>query len=203
VITATQMLDSMIRNPRPTRAEVTDIANAILDGTDALMLSGETAVGAYPFAAVETMGRIALVTEASIDSEKLLREKQLIFGKSSVTEAVAEAAVGIATDQKATVILCATETGSTARNVAKFRPSTPILALTPRAETQRQLALVWGVSALCIPTPESTDTLFVESVAAAVSAGAARDGELIVFTGGTPVGRAGSTNVIKVHHVGE
>lgn len=203
VITATQMLDSMIRNPRPTRAEVTDIANAILDGTDALMLSGETAVGAHPILAVETMARIARRTEEQLDYDQLLREKTAIFGRESVTDAVAEAAVTIAHDLQAATILCATETGGTARSVAKFRPRTSVLALTPAVETCRRLTLFWGVQPLLMPVPTSLESLLIESAAAAERAGYLKPGNLFVLTSGTPLGKPGSTNLIKVHSFGD
>lgn len=203
VITATQMLDSMIRNPRPTRAEVTDIANAILDGTDALMLSGETAVGAYPLQAVETMSRIARRTEEQLDYDQLLREKTAIFGRDSVTDAVAEAAVTIAHDLQMAAILCATETGGTARSVAKFRPKTRVLALTPSEQTCRRLALFWGVQPLLMPAPTSVESLLAESAAAAERAGYLKHGSLFVLTSGTPLGKPGSTNLIKVHSLGD
>lgn len=203
VITATQMLDSMIRNPRPTRAEVTDIANAILDGTDALMLSGETAVGAHPIQAVETMSRIARRTEEQLDYDQLLRDKTALFGRDSLTDAVAEAAVTIAHDQQAKAILCATETGGTARSVAKFRPRAQVLAVTPSEETCRRLALVWGVQSLLMPPPTSVDSLLIESTAVAAQSGYLELGDLFVLTSGTPLGKPGSTNLIKVHYLGE
>ncbi|WP_309716029.1 pyruvate kinase [Armatimonas sp.] len=203
VITATQMLDSMIRNPRPTRAEVTDIANAILDGTDALMLSGETAVGAHPIQAVETMARIARRTEEQLDYDQLLRDKTAIFGRESVTDAVAEAAVTIAHDLQAAVILCATESGGTARSVAKFRPKTQVVAVTPSPETCRRLALFWGVQSLLMPVPTNVEGLLSESAAAAAAAGYLKIGSLFVLTSGTPLGKPGSTNLIKVHSFGE
>lgn len=203
VITATQMLDSMIRNPRPTRAEVTDIANAILDGTDALMLSGETAVGAYPVGAVETMAKIARYTESQMDYEKLITEKRTLFGTESLTDAVAEAAVTIAHDQNAAAILCATETGGTARAVAKFRPRSSVLAVTPSEETCRRLALYWGVQSVVMASPANTDMLLAESVGAATRAQELSLGALLVITSGTPVGKPGSTNLIKVHYVGD
>ena len=203
VITATQMLDSMIRNPRPTRAEVTDIANAILDGTDALMLSGETAVGAHPLQAVEAMSRIARRTEEQLDYDQLLREKTAIFGRESVTDAVAEAAVTIAHDLQAAAILCATESGGTARSVAKFRPRTTVLAVTPSEQTCRRLALFWGVQPLLMPAPTSVESLLAESAAAAERAGYLKPGNLFVLTSGTPLGKPGSTNLIKVHSFGD
>lgn len=203
VITATQMLDSMIRNPRPTRAEVTDIANAILDGSDALMLSGETAVGAYPIQAVETMGRIARRTEEQLNYDQILLDKTSLFGRESITDAVAEAAVTIAHDQQAAAILCATETGGTARSVAKFRPRSQVLAVTPSTETCRRLALFWGVQPLLMPPPTSVDGLLLESTAVAERSGYLKQGDLFVLTSGTPLGKPGSTNLIKVHSLGD
>lgn len=203
VITATQMLDSMIRNPRPTRAEVTDIANAILDGTDALMLSGETAVGAYPIEAVETMARIARSTERDMDYDGILREKQRQFGRDSITDAVADAVATIALDQNAAAILCATTSGSTARAMAKFRPGIAIIATTTIVEVMRQLALFWGVSALHVSRPTSVDELLQKTIEAAIAAGRIKDGDLVVLMSGSPVGVSGTTNLIKVHRVGQ
>ena len=203
VITATQMLDSMIRNPRPTRAEVTDIANAILDSTDALMLSGETAIGAYPIEAVETMARIAKSTERDLDHNAILRERQGFFGRDSITDAVADAVGSIALDQSAAAILCATTSGSTARAMAKFRPGIPIVATTTIVEVMRQLALFWGVSALHVKRPTSVDELLQKTVEAALAAGRIEDGDLVVLMSGSPVGVSGTTNLIKVHRVGQ
>ncbi|MGC4043764.1 MAG: pyruvate kinase [Armatimonas sp.] len=203
VITATQMLDSMIRNPRPTRAEVTDIANAILDGTDALMLSGETAVGEYPIAAVETMARIAHVTERDFDWDATLQEKQRLFGRESVTDAVADAVATIAHDQGATAILCATTSGGTARAVAKFRPKAPIFAATTSPTIQRRMNLLYGVTPLQVPIPASLDELLTRTVEAATEAGQLPTDALVVLTSGTPVGVAGTTNLIKVHYIGQ
>ncbi len=203
VITATQMLDSMIRSPRPTRAEVTDIANAILDGTDALMLSGETAVGAYPIEAVNTMSRIAQVTERDFDWDATLLEKQKLFGRESVTDAVADAVATIAHDQGAAAILCATTSGATARAVAKFRPRAPIFAATTSVACLRRMALLYGVTPLQIMPPSSVDELLQNTVAATVATGQLQNGDLVVLTSGTPVGVSGTTNLIKVHRIGQ
>lgn len=203
VITATQMLDSMIQRPRPTRAEVTDIANAILDGTDALMLSGETAVGAWPVEAVTTMARIAEETESRIDHARLLRETHEMHGTESVTDAVADAAATIAQDQGAAAIVCGTATGGTARSVAKFRPAAPILAATDSPETVRRLALIRGVFPILVPPITDTDTLLAAATDAAQESGMVPPGSLIVITAGTPVGEPGSTNLIKVHTLGK
>lgn len=202
VITATQMLDSMIRNPRPTRAEVTDIANAVLDGTDALMLSGETAVGAYPLEAVQMMAKVAECAEADMDYSRLLQEKNVLFGQESITDAIGEAVATIAHDQKAKAILCATSTGGTARAVSKFRPQTPILAATTSEATYRAMALYWGVYPMLIPVPKDTDEMISLTVEA-VRHGHVQEGDLVVITAGTPVGVPGSTNLIKVHRVGQ
>jgi pyruvate kinase len=203
VITATQMLNSMIENPRPTRAEVTDIANAVIDGTDALMLSGETAVGAYPISAVETMARIAVCAENELDYELILAAKRPLFGKESITDAVAEAAVTIAQDQNVVAILCATATGGTARAVAKFRPKSPIYAATTDPARMAQMNLYWGVVPVLIPPVENTDEMIARTVEAAIVAGYVREGDLVVITSGSPVGVTGNTNLIKVHRIGQ
>ncbi|MDX1931733.1 MAG: pyruvate kinase [Capsulimonadales bacterium] len=203
VITATQMLDSMIRNPRPTRAEVTDIANAVLDGTDAVMLSGETAAGAYPFESVQMMARIAECAERDMDFAKILSDKQPHHGWESLTDAIGEAVVQIAQDQKAAAIVCSTSTGGTARAVAKFKPSMPILAATTRPETCRQMALYWGCRPMLVPMPHDTDEMIQHAVEAAVEHHYVREGDLVVITAGTPIGVPGSTNLIKVHYIGQ
>jgi pyruvate kinase len=203
VITATQMLDSMIRNPRPTRAEVTDIANAVIDGTDALMLSGETAAGAYPFEAVRTMSRVAERAEREIDYKTLFREKAAAFGIESVTDAIGEAVAQIAQDQQAVAIICSTSTGGSARAVGKFRPSCPILAATTSQDAYRAMALYWGTTPLLVNMPADTDQMIVNAVDAATEGGHLHNGDLIVITAGTPIGVPGSTNLIKVHTMGQ
>jgi pyruvate kinase len=203
VITATQMLDSMIRNPRPTRAEVTDIANAVFDGTDALMLSGETAVGAYPTEAVEMMAKVADCAESDQDYDRLLAEKQRQFGHESTTDAIGEAVATIAYDLKARAILCSTTSGATARIVSKFKPRAPILAATTREETYRAMALLWGVRPMLVPFPDDTDAMIAQTVDAAVQHGFIQSGDLVVITAGTPLGLPGSTNLIKVHTIGQ
>jgi pyruvate kinase len=203
VITATQMLDSMIRNPRPTRAEVTDIANAVLDGTDAVMLSGETAAGAYPVEAVEMMAKIASSAEGAIDFAHVLTEKHLHHGTESVTDAIGEAVATIAHDQKACAIVCSTSTGGTARTVSKFRPEAPILAATASETAYRAMALYWGVRPMLVPAPQDTDSMIENAVTAAVSLGHVGDGDRVVITAGTPIGVPGSTNLIKVHNIGQ
>jgi len=202
VITATQMLDSMIRNPRPTRAEVTDVANAILDGSDAIMLSGETAAGKYPVEAVKTMTNIALTTEASLDYKHML--KSMSRGKDiTVTNAISFATCSTSQDLGAAAIITATSSGYTAKAVSKFRPSSPIIAATPKKDVMRRLSLVWGVYPVLSDSTNSTDEVIDLSVEGALRKGYINNGDLVVITAGIPVGVAGSTNLIKVHIVGE
>jgi pyruvate kinase len=196
VITATQMLLSMVDRPRPTRAEVGDVANAILDGTDAVMLSEETAAGRYPVEAVATMRRIAEDTEAAFPFEQWMRrfEDRIVQG---LPEAVAGAACELAEHIGASVIVAWTESGATARLVAKHRPRSPILALSTIPATARRLALVWGVIPSIAETGASTDAMLESAPALAVAAGLLRPGEKAVITAGIPMGVAGSTNLIK------
>ena len=202
VITATQMLDSMMRNPRPTRAEVTDIANAIFDGTDAIMLSGETAAGKYPVEAVKTMANIALRTESAIDYRELLRNK-IIDKETTVTDAMSYATCSTAIDLGASAIITATSSGYTARMVSKFRPRAPIIATTAQEAVQRKLSLVWGVNSVLIEELSSTDDVIDKSVEKALQVGYIKRGELIIITAGVPVGVSGTTNLLKVHIVGD
>lgn len=175
VITATQMLDSMMRNPRPTRAEVTDVANAIFDGTDAIMLSGETAAGKYPIDAVKTMANIALRTEHSLDYKEMLRNKSI--GKDiTVTNAISHATCSTAEDLGAAAIVTATSSGYTARAVSKFRPCAPIVAVTPRKDVMRKLMLVWGVYAIHTKGVGSTDEVIDSSVKGAIEKGYIKQG---------------------------
>ncbi|WP_425448393.1 pyruvate kinase [Dethiothermospora halolimnae] len=202
VITATQMLDSMIRNPRPTRAEVTDVANAILDGTDAIMLSGETAAGNYPEEAVETMANIALRIETSTDYKKAQNTK--ILGKDiTVTNAISHSTCNTAESLEAAAIITATSSGYTAKAVSKFRPESPIIATTPDKKVMRKLSLVWGVYPVLSSETNSTDEVIDTSVEDALKKGLINQGDLVVITAGVPVGVSGSTNLIKVHIVGE
>lgn len=203
VITATQMLESMISAPHPTRAEATDVANSILDGTDAVMLSGETAVGKYPVDAVKVMHRIALRTEQTLKEGVVARPNQPFAGSLSVTEAVAEAVCHIAYDIGARAIICATTSGSTARLVSKYRPKTPIVAYTPSEHTYYQLALSWGVQPRLIPQVCTMEEMLQTAVNTAVSMGLAREGDKVVITAGVPIGVPGNTNLIKVHTVGQ
>lgn len=202
VITATQMLDSMMRNPRPTRAEASDVANAILDGSDAIMLSGETASGKYPVEAVKTMTRIAQRIEDSLNWVELMRKRAASVG-STTTEAISYATCTTALSLEATAIITATKSGSTARMVSKYRPHAPIVATTPTEAVFRKLLLVWGVYPLLASESETTDLLFEKSVNTAMQAGFIKNGDLVVITAGVPVGIPGSTNLIKVHTVGE
>jgi pyruvate kinase len=202
VITATQMLDSMIRNPRPTRAEASDVANAILDGSDAIMLSGETAVGRYAVETVQTMARIAQVTERSIPYADWLH-RTMGKGSRSVTDAIGQVACEMSSELGAKAIITSTTSGSTARGVASHRPATPIIAPTPSLTTYRQLALVWGVEPLLVDQFADTDAMIVTVVKAARVQGVVQDGELVTITAGVPLGCAGMTNMLKVHRVGE
>ncbi|MCR1899160.1 pyruvate kinase [Irregularibacter muris] len=201
VITATQMLDSMIRNPRPTRAEVTDVANAIFDGTDAIMLSGETAAGKFPVEAVRTMDRIARKTENSLNYKEML--KTLDPAEISVTDSISHATCTTAQELGASAIITATASGHTARMVSKYRPESPILAFTPDAKVVRRLTLVWGVYPVLIQDFTSTDELFDHSVHRALEEGLVQWGDLVVITAGIPLGIKGTTNLIKVHTIGE
>ncbi len=202
VITATQMLDSMIRFPRPTRAETTDVANAIFDGTDAIMLSGETAAGKYPVESVKTMAIIATTTENALDYEATMRKK-VDKKKCDVTYAVGHATCSTAHELEASAIITATASGFTARKVSEFRPKAPIIAATVNDAVRRKLALVWGVHSLKIDEVDSTDKIFDLAIDGAKDAGFIQEGDLVVITAGVPVGVAGATNLMKVHLVGE
>jgi pyruvate kinase len=196
IITATQMLDSMASNPRPTRAEVSDVANAILDGTDAVMLSNETAVGHYPIEAVATMARIAeRIEREQINSTARSNNKQ------SIPNAISSAVSQIAEQLGAAAIITLTKTGSTARNVSRFRPKTPILAVTPHREVAQQLQLVWGVKPMLLLDLPSTSQTFQVAMNLAQENNLLADGDLVVMTAGTLQGVAGSTDLIKVEVV--
>jgi pyruvate kinase len=201
VITATQMLESMIQNSRPTRAEAADVANAILDGTDAVMLSGETAAGQYPVEAARTMARIALRTESAFFHQNNYAVR--LATPNGVTEAMACATAEIACQLNAAAIVCATTSGSTARKVAQHRPSVPILGVTTQKATYHQLALTWGVLPWLIDPVTDTDAMFNASLAAVQQARLAKQGDQIVLTAGVPVNNPGTTNLIKVHTVGQ
>ena len=201
IVTATQMLDSMIVNPRPTRAEISDVANAIYDGTSAIMLSGETAAGAYPVEALKTMSAIAERTE---QEGFHLRGRTMDFnpGKISVSDATAHAACLTARDVNAAAIVTVSESGTTARLLSKYRPQQPIIACVMREQVQRQLSLSWGITPLMMSLAHSTDELIEMSTALAKENGYLHNGELAVVTAGVPVGVSGTTNMIKIHMVG-
>lgn len=201
VITATQMLDSMIRNPRPTRAEVTDVANAIYDGTDAIMLSGETAAGKYPVEAVKVMSRIAYRTEQTLDYARILKAKAK--NNSTVTDAISHATCTTAVDLNASAIITSTSSGHTAKMVSKFRPQSPIIAATHNEGVMKKLALTWGVYPIKADSAGNTDEVIEKSIKAATEAGYVNNGELVVITAGVPVGVSGTTNLIKVHVISE
>ena len=201
IVTATQMLDSMMVNPRPTRAEISDVANAIYDGTSAIMLSGETAAGAYPVEALKTMSAIAERTE---QEGFHLRGRQMDSnpGKISVSDATAHAACLTARDVNAAAIVTVSESGTTARLLSKYRPEQPIIACVMREQVQRQLSLSWGITPLMMSLAHSTDELIEMSTALAKENGYLHNGELAVVTAGVPVGVSGTTNMIKIHMVG-
>ena len=201
IVTATQMLDSMITNPRPTRAEITDVANAVYDGTSAIMLSGETAAGRYPVEAVKTMAAIASRTEADINYFGRMRNMTPDI-RLGIGGATAHAACTTATDTNASAIITVTKSGATPRLISRFRPETPIIACVMDEPVQRQLSLTWGVRPLIMPYVQSTDEMIEGSVAVAQAAGLIHDGEIAVVTAGVPAGIAGTTNMIKVHLVG-
>lgn len=202
VITATQMLESMIENPRPTRAEITDVANAIYDGTSALMLSGETAAGAWPVEAVQTMATIAVRTESDINYDRRFQVR-CIESHMSVADAMAHAACTTAKDIQADAIITVTKSGETARLLSKYRSDTDVIACVLTKQVFRQLALSWGITPLCMEYAHNTDELIEKSVAAAQRAGLVHDGDLAVITAGVPVGVPGTTNMIKAHLVGD
>ena len=198
IVTATQMLDSMMVNPRPTRAEISDVANAIYDGTSAIMLSGETAAGDYPVEALKTMSAIAERTE----NEEHYRPQRHAEIQISVSDATAHAACLTAKDVNAAAIVTVSESGNTARLLSKYRPEQPIIACVMKEQVQRQLALSWGITPLMMPLAHSTDELIEMSTALAKENGYLHNGELAVVTAGVPVGVSGTTNMIKIHMVG-
>ena len=201
IVTATQMLDSMIVNPRPTRAEISDVANAIYDGTSAIMLSGETAAGAYPVEALKTMSAIAERTETE-NHARVEYLTEATNGKISVSDATAHAACLTAKDVNAAAIVTVSESGTTARLLSKYRPQQPIIACVMREQVQRQLSLSWGITPLMMSLAHSTDELIEMSTALAKENGYLHNGELAVVTAGVPVGVSGTTNMIKIHMVG-
>jgi pyruvate kinase len=199
VITATQMLESMINNPRPTRAEASDVANAILDGTDAVMLSAETATGNYPVQAVETMERIADAAGESVQFKH--HQHNLGESRASVTDAIGNATCEIARQLDARLIITATKSGFTARMISRHRPAVPIFAATSSEKTRRHLALVWGIQSALVEETESTDAMIAASLAAAVEQGMAGPGDLAVITAGVPAAISSKTNMVQVRVV--
>ena len=202
VITATQMLDSMQRNPRPTRAEATDVANAIFDGTDAIMLSGETAAGRYPVDAVQTMATIALRAERALLSREV-QSRHLDIVERTQTDAISHAVTSIAQELDATAIITSTESGFTARMVSKHRPHCKIVAVTPSEEVARRITLCWGVYPVLARESKNIDDMLTIAVDGALTAGYVKSGDIVVITAGVPVGEAGTTNMLKVHTIGD
>lgn len=202
VITATQMLESMISSPTPTRAEASDVTNAIFDGTDAVMLSGETAIGRYPVEAVRFLATSAKISEAALDYEAILAEG-LRFRRPVITDAISYASCATAADLSAAAIITATSSGSTARRVARYRPETPIIAISSIASSLRKLHIVRGVIPLQCAPAETIDEQFSNVIHSAVNAGLLTDGDLVVITAGLPLGTSGTTNMMKVYIVGD
>lgn len=206
VITATQMLDSMIRNPRPTRAEVSDVANAVVDGSDALMLSGETSMGEYPVKSVKMMKSIILETEKGLYEHRDIHRYSFhhpkgYFKNATITDAVGASSCEMAAHLGAKYIVTTTSSGYSARMVAKHRPETPILALTPDEKVYNQLSMVWGVRPLILPAFHTTDELIYQSIDLLTARKMIKRGDLLIIIAGHPVGMGGQTNLIKVHRV--
>lgn len=201
VITATQMLDSMIKNPRPTRAEAADVANAVYDGTSAIMLSGETAAGLYPVEALKTMVKIAARTEEDINYASRMK-KRSIMSNPDITNAIAHATCTTAMDLNAAAIVTVSNSGRTARMVSKYRPNCPIIGCSVHESVCRQLNLSWGVTPILVKYQETSDELFEHAVDQAEKCGLVKQGELVVLTAGVPLGVSGTTNLIKVHVAG-
>lgn len=203
VITATQMLESMVSHSRPTRAEITDVANAIFDGTSAIMLSGETANGKFPVEAVRTMARIAERAENAINYKKRFFTDANGENSLDTTDAISHATCLVAYNLNAKAIITVTESGTTARMISRFRSEIPIIACTPNNTTLRQLALSWGCTPIMVGEEKVTDVLFETAVNAAYSNNLVEKGDTVVLTAGLPLGVAGTTNLIKVVRVGE
>lgn len=203
VITATQMLDSMIRNPRPTRAEVSDVANAVFDGTSCVMLSGETASGKYPIEALETMVSTVVAAEKAIDYWGRFRDHSLLPGASTINDAITHTCCMTAMDLNAAAILAATQSGYTAKVISRFRPACPIIAVCQNEKVRRQLCISWGVYSYLTGVVDSTDRLFSMSVDVATREGAIKTGDTVVITAGVPIGKSGTTNLIKAQVVEE
>lgn len=197
VITATQMLDSMMRNPRPTRAEVSDVANAVYDGTSCVMLSGETAGGRYPVEALAAMLEIVTEAESSIDYWKRFQKQLVVTASNNINDAITHTCCLTARDLNATAILAASSSGRTARMICRFRPACPVAALTMHEKTRRQLSICWGVIPFLTGEVNSTDRIFSLSAEVAVKEGLVQPGDTVVITAGVPLGKSGSTNLIK------
>ncbi|KKB42166.1 pyruvate kinase [Bacillus thermotolerans] len=202
VITATQMLDSMQRNPRPTRAEASDVANAIFDGTDAIMLSGETAAGMYPVEAVQTMHNIAKRTEKALNYSELLSARSKVKDQS-MTDAIGRSVAHTANDLDVKAIITPTESGHTARMISRYRAKAPIVAVTSNERVSRSLALVWGVYPYIGPKVKTTDEMLDLAVERSLQSDLVKHGDLVVITAGVPVGESGTTNLMKIHVVGD
>lgn len=202
VITATQMLESMINNPRPTRAETSDVANAILDGTDAVMLSAETASGKYPVEAVSLMVRVALDVEGELTQDRALRRIPELRGYRSLPEAIGQAAVRVADNIGAAAILAFTQTGSTVAMVAKYRPSIPVFAVTPSQVVRRRMSLYSGVRSIRVDIQGDTEAQIRSVEEAVLGVGALQKGDVVVITMGSPVSAPGTTNLLKAHRLG-
>lgn len=200
-ITATQMLDSMITRPRPTRAEISDVANAIYDGTSAIMLSGETSVGCYPIESVRTMAKIAESTEAAIHYKKRFNMMEPAEEVLNVPNAISRATVTTAHDLDAAAIITLTESGSTARMISKFRPMCPIIGCTVNEKVCRQLSMAWGITPVLFEEKQTSDELFDHAIEKALETGIVKDGDLVVLTAGIPLGTPGTTNTLKVHTI--
>lgn len=199
VITATHMLDSMQTNPRPTRAESSDVANAVLDGSDCIMLSGETAAGKYPVEAVRTMAQIAERTEAILPyREQFMRRMAEV--KPSITEVISQSVVGASLELEAKAILAPTESGFTARMISKYRPRTPIVAIAPNERILRRLSMVWGVTPVLGASAPSTDVMFELALENGKKTGLVEESDLVIVSAGVPAGKTGSTNLIKIMH---
>lgn len=201
VVTATQMLESMITNPRPTRAEITDVANAIYDGTSAIMLSGETAMGAHPVEAVKTMASIAETTEQDINYVEEFKLNIQRHDKRDITSAISHATVTTAHDLNAKAIITVTKSGTTARQISKYRPTCPIISATTSTKVRRQNNLSWGVIPVMCDEKSNSDELFEHAVEVALGTGIIKKGDIVVITAGIPLGQSGTTNMLKAHEV--
>lgn len=202
VITATQMLDSMQRNPRPTRAEASDVANAIFDGTDAIMLSGETAAGHYPIESVQTMSNIAVKTESALDYQAILKHRSKAVDMT-ITDAISQSVTHTAMNLSVSAIITPTESGHTARMISKYRPNAPIIAVTFSDHVNRQLSLVWGVHAIAGQKTHTTDEMLDVAIERGLSTELCKRGDRVIITAGVPVGESGTTNLLKVHVIGD